>query len=88
MPTRFNKNWSGRPLRDIQKAFLEHYDGHCFVSCGRVYVKLEKYIVDAVTGTLYALNGHSLSQDAGLFVDVNDRNSDPKFVANFVKENY
>lgn len=86
MPTRFSTIWRGKNIRQRQTEFVDKHN--CFVSCGRVYVKLEKYIVDAVTGTLYWLNGHCVASEAALFVDTHDANFDKQDILKFVLGKY
>lgn len=50
MPTKFNPVHRNVSRQTKQKDFINNYD--CFMSGGRLYVKLQSYIVDAVTGTL------------------------------------
>lgn len=70
MPAKNNRQLSQGWTKNGQKEYIEKHN--VFMSGGRVYVKLEKHIVDAVTGTLYWLNGHCINSEAGLFVDIND----------------
>ena len=86
IPTKYNPTQRNIKRRELQQKFLS--DHKCFVSCGRLYVQLEKFIVDAVTGTLYRLSGHCVSAEAVLFVDLNDKNDDPVYVHQFVMGNY
>lgn len=86
MPTKFNPVHRNVSRQTKQKDFLNKYD--CFMSGGRVYAKLQSYIVDAVTGTLFALSGHCLSHDADIYVDINDVNYDKLMIEKFVLGKY
>lgn len=86
MPTKFNPIFRKESRKISQKEYINKYN--CFLSGGRLYVKLQSLIVDAVTGTLFKMSGHCLSDDADLYVDVNDVNRDKSFIEKFVLEKY
>lgn len=86
LPTKFNPVHRNVSRQTKQKEFIDKYD--CFLSGGRLYVKLKSYIVDVVTGTLFALTGHSVSHEADLYVDINDVNRDKSVIEKFVLGKY
>lgn len=86
MPTKFNPVHRNVSRQCKQKEFIQKHN--CFMSGGRVYVKLQSHIMDAVTGTLFALSGHCLSHDADLYVDLNDINRDKSMIEKFIFGKY
>jgi len=86
MPTRHNPIFRTGDTRSKQKAFIEKND--CFLSGGRLYVRLKNMVADAITGTLYSLSGHCKHLEAGLFVDMSDVNSSKDDCVRFILEKY
>lgn len=87
MQTKNNRQLSQGYTKAGQTAYIEKHN--VFMSGGRVYAKLEKYIVDAITGTLYWLDGKCVNTECDLFVDVNDITTrDKKTILEFVRSKY
>jgi len=86
MPTKFNPIFRKESRKISQKEYINKYN--CFLSGGRLYVKLQSLIVDAVTGTLFKMSGHCLSDDADLVIDVNNNVTDKESILQFIWSKY
>ena len=86
MPTRYNPTYRKISRKDMQSAYITKHD--CFMSGGRVYAKLNKCIMDVVTGTLFGLTGHCLAHEADLVIDMRDVVTDKSKIEQFVLGKY
>lgn len=85
LPAKFNPQRARSVLVTMQNDWVATHD--VFLSEGRVYADIGKFIMDAVTGTLYYTNGRCVTtQD--LNVNVKDKNYDKVAVIAHVRGKY
>jgi len=85
MPTKFHHQRKRSVTIAMQDEWIKTND--VFISEGRVYADIGKFIMDAVTGTLFYTNGRCLTtQD--LNVNIKDKNYDKAAVLALVRRKY
>ena len=85
LATRFYHQRKRSVAITLQDEWIKAHD--VFLSEGRVYADIGKFIMDAVTGTLFYTNGRCVTtQD--LNVNVKDKNYDKAAVTQFVRGKY
>lgn len=85
LPTKFHQQRKRSVAIAMQDNWIKAHE--VFLSEGRVYADIGKFIMDAVTGTLFYTNGRCVTtQD--LNVNVKDKNYDKAAVTQFVRRKY
>lgn len=85
LPTKFHHQRKRSVTIAMQDEWIKVHD--VFLSEGRVYADIGKFIMDAVTDTLFYTNGRCVTtQD--LNVNVKDKNYDKAAVTEFVRRKY